>query len=48
MEDVAIDIRGPQVLERARHGLRDLLRQARTRIIGETMILTRLIGELRL
>ena len=45
MEDVAIDVISVEMVERAGHGLCDLLREARVGIVGQAMVLPGPISE---
>ena len=48
MQDVAVDVVGAEMLERAGHRLRDLDRQRRARVVGQPVVLPGLVRELRL
>src|SRR5262245_7824704 len=48
MQNVAVDVIRTEVLKRTRHGLSHLCAERRAGIIGQPMVLTRAIGELRL
>jgi len=48
VQHVAVNVIGPDVLERAGHGLRDLRGKVGLRIVGQPVILTVLVGELGL
>src|SRR5262249_15764716 len=48
VKHVAVDVIGPQMLERPCHGLRNLDRIACRRIVREAMVLSRLVGKLGL
>ncbi len=48
VQHIAVDVVRSQVLERAGHRLRDLGRQVRRGIVGQPVVLSRLVRELRL
>ena len=48
MEQVAIDVIGTEVLERAGHRLGDLSGQVGSRVVGQSMVLALTVRELRL
>ena len=48
MQHVAVDVVGPQVLERAGHRLRDLRGQVGRGVVGQPVVLAALVRELRL
>ena len=48
MQHVAVDVVGSEVLERARDRLGDLRGEIGRGIVGQPVVLARLVGELRL
>lgn len=48
MQNVAVDVIAPKMLERTGHRLSNLIGKAGGGIVGQTMILAGLVGEFRL